>query len=166
MSRAGPIDGLKLARGRGAVAGARGLDDFARLASIGCEAAAVQYAVKGGESGAGRPALTIEVQGSLRLVCQRCTNPLEYPLAIVSELELAATEAEILEATDDMDRVLAGQAIDVASLVEDEIILELPIAPTHDSCELPTKPKEPEPWPSNRIRSRRPSAACTARMTP
>jgi uncharacterized protein len=137
MSRAGTIDGLKLARERSAVTGALGLDDLLRLAEFGCEAAEVQYSVRGGQSGAGHPTLTIEVGGSLRVVCQRCTDLIEYPLSVVSELELATSEAEILDATDDIDRVLASQAMDIACLVEDEIILALPIAPTHENCEVP-----------------------------
>ena len=113
------------------------LHNLTRLAELGCEAAAVEYSVSGGKNGAGRPTLTIKVDGSLRLICQRCTGPLEYPLALMSQLEFAATEAEILDATDEMDRVLAGQAMDIASLVEDEIILALPIAPSHENCALP-----------------------------
>jgi uncharacterized protein len=137
MSRAGTIDGWKLARERETIAGTLGLDDLPRLAELGCTVVTIEYSVSGGKSTAGRSALTIKVDGSLRFVCQRCTEPLEYPLALVSELELAASEAEILDATDEVDRVVAGQAMDIATLIEDEVILTLPIAPSHQNCALP-----------------------------
>jgi uncharacterized protein len=51
------------------------------------------------------------------------------------ELELATSEQAIAAAEDDVDRVLATRAMDVASLVEDELLLTLPIAPMHERCE-------------------------------
>jgi uncharacterized protein len=134
MSRAGTIDGLQLARGRDAVSGAVGIDDLPRLAAMGCDAATLAYVVRGGESGGGRPSLTIEISGSARLVCQRCLGPFEFELAAKTELELAETQAEIDAADDDVDRVLATKAMDVAALVEDEAILALPMVPLHERC--------------------------------
>jgi uncharacterized metal-binding protein YceD (DUF177 family) len=59
----------------------------------------------------------------------------EFPVELSVELELAASEREIVEADDDVDRVLATNAMDVASLVEDEVLLVLPMAPMHERCE-------------------------------
>jgi uncharacterized protein len=135
MSRAGTIDGLQFARGRGAVSGSIGIDDLPRLATMGCDAATVAYVVRGGESGGGRPSLRIEISGQARLVCQRCLGPLAVRLAAKTELELAETQAEIDAADDDVDRALATKAMDVAALVEDEAILALPMVPLHERCE-------------------------------
>jgi uncharacterized protein len=135
MSRAGTIDGLQLARGRDRVAGAIDIGSLPRLAAMGCDAGALAYRVSGGENGAGRPSLTIELNGELRLVCQRCLEPFVFPLAARSELELAETESEIEVAEDDIDRVLATKAMDVAALVEDEAILALPMVPLHERCD-------------------------------
>jgi uncharacterized protein len=97
--------------------------------------------VRGGENGGGRLSLTVEISGELRLVCQRCLGPLAFPLAARSELELAETESEIEAAGDDVDRVLATKAMDVATLVEDEAILALPMAPLHGRCETGVAPE-------------------------
>jgi uncharacterized protein len=51
-----------------------------------------------------------------------------------SELLLAESEREIEAADDEIDRVLAGNAMDVAQLVEDEVLLALPMAPRHEKC--------------------------------
>jgi uncharacterized protein len=135
MSRAGTIDGLQFARGRDAVSGSIGLDDLPRLAAMGCDAATLAYVVRGGEGRGGRPSLTIEISGSARLVCQRCLGPLEFELVAQTELELAEAQAEIDAADDDVDRVLATKAMDIAALVEDEAILALPMVPLHERCE-------------------------------
>ncbi len=135
MSRAGTIDGPQLARDRGTVSGTLGIDALPRLAASGCEAATLRYRVRGGVNAAGRPCLAVEASGPALLACQRCLGALEFPVALSVELELAATEQEIYGADDDVDRVLATQRMDVASLVEDEALLVLPMAPMHERCE-------------------------------
>ena len=112
-----------------------GIDELPRLADSGCEAATLQYTLRGGESAKGRPSLTLAVTGQVRLVCQRCLEPLEIPLAAACEFELAETPAEIDGADDAVDRVLATRAMAIAELVEDEAILALPMVPMHERCE-------------------------------
>jgi len=144
MSRAGTIDGPRFALGREVITGALAIADLPRLAAMGCEAAALQYAVRGGENAAGRATLTVEVGGSLQLTCQRCLGGLDFPLAVTSRLELADSEGEIDAADDDRDRVLASKAMDVAALAEDEAILALPMVPMHASCEAALADAGPE----------------------
>ena len=135
MSRAGTIDGPQLARDRGTVSGTLGIGALPRLAASGCEAATLRYRVRGAVNAAGRPCLAVEASGVALLACQRCLDPVEFPVELSVELELAASEREIVEADDDVDRVLATNAMDVALLVEDEVLLGLPMAPMHERCE-------------------------------
>ena len=85
----------------------------------------------------GRPALRLKVDGALQLVCQRCLGALEYPLHIEVSLQLAATQAEIdaepLEA-EGPERIVAGREMPVRDLVEDELLLAIPLAPRHERC--------------------------------
>jgi uncharacterized protein len=134
MSRAGTIDGPQLARDRGTVSGTLGIDALPRLAASGCDAATLRYRVRGALNAAGRPCLAVEASGVALLACQRCLGAVEYPVDLSVELELVASEREILGADDDLDRVLATNAMDVASLVEDEALLVLPMAPMHGRC--------------------------------
>jgi uncharacterized protein len=134
MSRAGTIDGPRFAAAREAVTGALAISDLPRLAEMGCEAATLRYAVRGGEDADARATLAIEASGELRLTCQRCLGVLALPLAVRSVLELAGSQAEIDAADDVRDRVLASRAMDVAALVEDEVILALPMVPMHERC--------------------------------
>jgi len=121
--------------GREVITGALAIRDLPRLAGMGCEAATLQYVVRGSENADGRATLAVEVSGQLRLTCQRCLGALEFPLAATSMLELAGSEIEIDAADDERDRVLASKSMDVAALVEDEVILALPMVPVHASCE-------------------------------
>ena len=48
MSRAGTIDGPRFAMEREVVTGALAIADLPRLAEMGCDAAKLEYAVRGG----------------------------------------------------------------------------------------------------------------------
>jgi uncharacterized protein len=63
------------------------------------------------------------------------------PLRFEARLELAASEAELLAADDDVDRMVAGREMNVAVLVEDEVILALPMVPKHAQCRAAAETK-------------------------
>jgi uncharacterized protein len=136
MSRAGTIDGLQFARDRDTVSGQLEIGAFPRLAESGCQSATIRYTVRGGQDAEGHPCLAVEASGVLRLTCQRCLGALDFPVELSAALELATSEQAIAAAEDDVDRVLATRAMGVASLVEDEVLLALPIAPMHERCEV------------------------------
>jgi len=147
MSQAGQIDGLQFARDRERRSGRLQLDAMPRLADSGCLAADVQFEVEGGENAERRPSLRIAVEGTLELMCQRCLGSLKHRVALENELELATDPAFIESADDDVDRVLADRHMDVAGLVEDELILALPMVPMHEGCETGTATKIEKPSP-------------------
>ena len=99
---------------------------------------AASFELRGGESIRGKPCLRLQAGADVELVCQRCLEPLAMHLSADVELELCDSELEIARAEDDVDRVLAGPAMDVAHLVEDELILALPDTPKHERCALST----------------------------
>ncbi len=135
MSRAGSIDGLRFARERGLAAGTLGLADLPRVADLGGRAAQIRFTVRGGETARRRLCLKVSAQGVLVLQCQRCLAPLDFAVDQSVELELSTSEREIAMADDGVDRVLAHRSMDVAALVEDELILALPMIPMHEHCE-------------------------------
>ena len=148
MSQAGVIDSLQFARERGKKTGSLELASLPRLAESGCTAATLSYVLQGGESPEQRDTLHLKIDGQMRLQCQRCLGPLDYPVASSAELELASTQGQIDDADDDKDRVLASKQMDVATLVEDEAILALPMIPMHEQCiEIAKAEKTPEASP-------------------
>jgi len=148
MSQAGLIDGFQFARIAGEIRGELNQLNLPRLAESQCAAALVAFVLSGATDPEGRSVLRISVNGSLRLVCQRCMGPVEVPLQVDSQLILARSEREIAEAEDDLDRVVASESMDVAALVEDEILLALPIAPRHERCDVAalSQLKKPSPF--------------------
>lgn len=134
MSQAEVIDGLQFARAALERWGNVGMERLPRLAQLQCSSEGLEYRLCGGKAGNGKPCLRLAVRGSMEMPCQRCLEPVQVPIAIDAELELAESEREISETDDEIDRVLASRHMDIASLVEDEVILALPMAPRHEEC--------------------------------
>ena len=139
MLQPAAIDGLAFARSAGVLKGRLGMESLPRLAQSGCSGSVVDFVLTGEINERDKPGLRLAVDGSVRLQCQRCLGNLDLPLRLAARLELAASEAEILAADDDIERVLAGREMRVAALVEDEIILALPMVPKHEQCSAATE---------------------------
>jgi len=94
----------------------------------------LSYTVRGGVDKYGIPLLDVNITGTCRLRCQRCLNGMEYPIQHVARLLLRDQAG--LDALDDeeeeFDSVLAESQLDVLDLLEQEILLSLPIAPRHE----------------------------------
>lgn len=134
MSQAGLIDGLQFARGAETLEGTLDPRWLPRLAEMRCATKGLSYELRGRTDAEGRAWLQVLANGTLTLECQRCLGPLTFPFALRSELLLAESERDIGTADDDVDRVLAGKAMDVCQLIEDEVLLALPMAPRHEQC--------------------------------
>ena len=66
---------------------------------------------------------------------------MKFPLAIKSRLQLIAPGEDWPDddlEDDSADAIAAETALTVLSLVEDETLLALPIAPRHEQCESPS----------------------------
>jgi uncharacterized protein len=134
MLQPAAIDGLAFARAAGMLKGRLGIESLPRLAQSGCSDCVLDFVLTGAINERGKPELRLAAHGSVRLQCQRCLGNLDFPLQVEARLELAASEAEILAAEDDADRTVAGRDMNVADLVEDELILALPMVPKHERC--------------------------------
>lgn len=87
-----------------------------------------------------RSYIHVEVSGAVWLVCQRCLELVEHVVGhnVLFQLWPAGAvlpDDELFE--DGFDALLAGNELDLAQLVEDEILLGLPISPRHTGCRLP-----------------------------
>jgi uncharacterized protein len=98
----------------------------------------VEFEVKGGQDARRRPLLILAIHGMLHLQCQRCLGAIEHPLQVLNTLLLVTAGESAAGNLDEEDAewVEASGNLDVAALVEDEIILSLPYAPRHEegSC--------------------------------
>ena len=84
--------------------------------------------------------LHLQAQAQVPLVCQRCLGPVVEPLELDRWFRFVDTEAEA-EAEDDEaeeDLLVQEPQFDLLALLEDELIMALPLVPKHESCpELP-----------------------------
>lgn len=132
------IDSLKFARDRGQLEGTLPVSGLSRIHDLLTEVSGqVVFRLQGGEGRLGRKQLVLEVDGELPLRCQRCLERIDHPLRIVSTLELIGSEAELSQEDledDTRDFLTAQKDLDVAVLVEDEVILALPPVPRHEHC--------------------------------
>ena len=98
------------------------------------------FRVAGEQSDDGHWQLRVLVKGSVVLKCQRCLSELDWPLEVDSTLWLVKSSTEIPEEEledDSRDAIEVRPDMDVHALVEDEILLALPVVPRHDQCETP-----------------------------
>jgi uncharacterized protein len=97
----------------------------------------IDWSIRGAADNLGRPALTVSIEGSLALQCQRCLGRLDLPLSQATTVLLARNDAELvqLDEASEQEVVLANAPLDAVALVEDELLLTLPFAPRHeDDC--------------------------------
>ena len=135
------IDSLEFARTGQALHGSLLLPRLARLKdSLADTVGTVEFEVTGGRDLRHRPILKVAISGTLHLQCQRCLGAIDYPLQIVNTLLLVgAGEAAAGELDDEeIEWIEASRELDLATLIEDEILLSLPYAPRHEegACRL------------------------------
>ncbi|MEQ1773057.1 MAG: YceD family protein [Burkholderiales bacterium] len=95
----------------------------------------VAYHVAGGVDALARPVLRLTVSCRLLLRCQRCLKALPHDLAIDTTLRLvgeSSLDAEMSDDPDEPDCIAASTALDLAALIEDEVLLALPAYPRHE----------------------------------
>ncbi len=85
--------------------------------------------------------LHLKAQAVLPLTCQRCLGAVEVPLEVdrsfrfVADEEMAAAEDEQA----DEDVLALSRSFDLIELVEDELLMEMPLAPMHEVCPEPVR---------------------------
>lgn len=97
-------------------------------------------------AGPPQPWLELEAHAHVTLQCQRCLQALQQPLVLERRFRFVASEdeAQRLDADSDDDHLVLEPRLDLRALVEDELILELPLVPRHEgSCPQPLPQPEP-----------------------
>lgn len=132
------IDGFEFAATAGVCKGAWRIADLPRLQDIlSCNTGELGYCIEGIHDDLGRLALRVAVDGVLQLICPRCLEAMQYRIDTKSVLVLARSEAEAEAGDTDVegpDRIVAGPEMPVRDLIEEEILLAVPLAPQHERC--------------------------------
>ncbi|MEO8419400.1 MAG: YceD family protein [Methylophilaceae bacterium] len=131
------------------------VSQFSRLREIlASDEGVLDCRLVGGVSSEGKSRLQLYVQGTLQLSCQRCLEPFEFELDITSNFTIVANEQAIQPESDDRDDedyLVAETQMQVIELIEDEVLLALPLAPKHvqNQCAASSKLnelKKPSPF--------------------
>jgi len=98
------------------------------LADPGELAANIQFDI--GPDGFPRVGLT--VTGRLSLQCQRCLEPVTWPVRIETRLSVLDSDEQTEVIENPFDSVLiSADGLDLATVIEDEILAALPMVPVH-----------------------------------
>jgi uncharacterized protein len=135
MSEQVTVDSLEFARSAKTLKGELSIPALDRLHDrLSSTDGTVAYELTGYTDDKGKPSLHCRVRGALNLICQRCLQPMAWQVELDSDLVLVTSEDELAEGEDDPeapDRLLAQKDMNVQELVEDELLLGLPLAPRH-----------------------------------
>ena len=154
-----PLDAVGLARSGSQVEREFPVADFARLLDRLAEPTGQVKAVAAFHQAGDRPAARLAVTAEVVMTCQRCLGPVRRALASEAELVFAEEGAPGLP---EGSEVVTGDPhrLDFAALVEDELLLALPIIPQHEAGEACTLPagEGDDPDTSDTAEMRRPFA--------
>jgi len=135
MRDRGAVDSVVFARDAGELRGMLAIVDLPRLHdTLFDQSGEITYCLAGAVSKDGIASLRLDIATELLMTCQRCLGPVKFRLKstrifeLVSETQALGDPAEEL---DDVERIHADTELDVGGLVEDEVILCLPMVAAH-----------------------------------
>ncbi|HEU4623985.1 MAG TPA: YceD family protein [Steroidobacteraceae bacterium] len=78
----------------------------------------------------------LEMSGEARLVCQRCLEPMQVQIEASAHVALLVSESEADRVPPELETIhVPENRIRVRDLVEEELLLTLPISPLHERAE-------------------------------
>ena len=108
-------------------------------AALASTAGEVRYSAAFGKDGLGISCLDLQVEAGLPLVCQRTLEEFIHPVRIDQRLGVIADEADEVALPEGYEPLVAADGhLALADVIEDELILALPV--------VPLKPGAPLAW--------------------
>jgi uncharacterized protein len=106
-----------------------------------------QGAIEPDASGKEAAWLHLEAKATVPLTCQRCLHPVPVALLIEQDFRFVADEATALAEDDESeeDLLVLEDGFDLMALIEDELLMSLPLVPMHPAClseQAPTSKEE------------------------
>ena len=135
------FDPARFGRDRGTIQGAASPAQLPRVAQeLFDPEGQVEYRLEGTLTSKGEPAVHLSLKATLNLACQRCMECLPVTFAASKTLVFSHEVDELDPAEDedeDVDAVPLVAKVDVLDLIDEEVMLGLPIAPRHEegTCE-------------------------------
>jgi uncharacterized protein len=108
----------------------------------------------------GHAVADLEVSAQPEVVCQRCMQPMRWPVNVKSRVALVSDYDAADRVPDEMEVFLVeGDSVSVRDLVDEEVMLALPNVARHDEdsecarqkVQLPGQPEEPDDGPDLQV---------------
>ena len=143
------IDNLVFAKNNEQLTGILTQADFPRLAELlqsestysadsnaKLAPSSINYTLQGNSDAVGQHYLHLKLNANITTTCQRCMTEMPLKLELnfnylIGDAAVNDIEASEIEGSDDLDLQQASVAMDLKALIEDEIIMAMPIAPIH-----------------------------------
>jgi uncharacterized protein len=102
---------------------------------------------RSGAHGGPIPWLHLEAEAVAPLTCQRCLTPVRVDLRVDRWFRFAADEATaaVEDEASEEDVLVASRDFDLHALIEDELLMEIPITPRHEQCPVPMRLSAADP---------------------
>jgi uncharacterized protein len=125
------INNVKFAKEEQQLSGVLDLAKSERISELDDYSGEIKYSLIGMKDELNRPTLQLSIYGIISALCQNCLQKMTIELDNQSQLDHAMFSED---GSDVEDGVLAETEFDVMQLVEDEVIMLLPLAPKHEEC--------------------------------
>lgn len=134
------VDAVRMLSGRRCFEGSLPISSFARFAdALERSEGEVTYALEFGRDALGVDFLEIRASCTAWLTCQRTLEPYQQPLGVAQRLGLIKREADEAGLPEGYEPLLLPEDrhLQPRELIEDELILSLPLVPASPEAQLP-----------------------------
>ncbi len=108
----------------------------------------IRYTLTGSAAIFHLPSLGLKIEAALPVLCQRCLQPMQLDLSLAYDYVVAEAEPAAFEGDDDIDWVEASREMNLNTLVEDELLMAIPLGPLHShACKPLIREGEQKPNP-------------------
>ena len=122
------------------------VDELPRLRElVASPAGELRYTVTAHRDAQGRKVVSCIIEGFVFLTCQTSLEPFRHDVAIDDRLVLVESEARlpsIEEESETEDYLVADEPLDIRDLVEDAVLLSLPMVPRKPGLEASKEGRE------------------------
>ena len=116
------------------ITGTVSLDDLPRLAEAGIgivDSGSAAFDFRRDEEA--RYVVAVSVEAKVVMQCQRCLSDMEVPITTASLMACVWTDEEAASLPAAYEPLLVEDATDLSDIVEEEILLAIPVSPLHEA---------------------------------
>jgi len=103
------------------------------LSTSGQNVADIHYTLVGVAKKMHLPSLHLTIDAKLPVLCQRCLEAMQIKLKLEFDYLISENMSVEIDENDEMDWLEPSQRMSLDELIEDELLIAMPIAPVHET---------------------------------